>query len=319
MDLQKWLVCGYTAQTGPDILLMEYDSETGGVRLLSTLRCENNPSFLVSHGGKHFVAFEFQTGAEIAEIMTDADTLELGARIVVPGAFGLCNLSAGGGRIFGACWGSGHVFCIDEALERVLWCVRNTDDSEKVPHAHCTVTGPDGFLYCADVGLDKLLVYDPADGALLRTAALTDGAAPRQLLFSPDGTRIFAVNENIPSIDIVDAGCLEIVGTITLPGKPGENYPGGACLSPGGLLFVPNRGPDTVSVIDALAEYPTALAAFPSGGAFPRSLSMDRAERTLLAMNQRGGNIQFFRILGKTLIPNARMPLPGAACAIQIQ
>lgn len=319
MKEQRWLVSGYSAEGEPDVKLLCYNPQSGKVVTEAHTAIGQNPSYLISDGSRVFAALEVHepdVAATIVELSVGNGKIETGKRISVEGAYGLCHLSQHAGHIYGACWASGHLFCVDDALKEVKWCVRNDDGSNKTPHAHWSVTGPDNRLYCADVGLDCLLIYKPQDGKLVRVVPMREGTAPRQILFDPCSGRIYVVNESDPSFLEMDPNLLSVLHTWKLPKN---NYPGAACLTVSGLLLIPNRGPDSISLFDTSGSGMKKLGETPLNGQFPRSLAVSSDASTVLSMNQRSNNVQFFALEEGKLIAKAQTELSGASSAIEIK
>lgn len=319
INVQKWLISGYTGPGKPDMLMVAYDTQTGAINTLASACLGDNPSYLLCADGRYYVSFEVHdssVAARIARLEMGNRGVSAAKRMCIPGAYGLCHMSFHGGFIYGSCWASGHVFCVDAQLEAVRWIVKNDDGSGLMPHAHWTAMRPDGLLLCADAGLDALLVYRPQDGAFVRAAPMVKGAAPRQMLLRANGLPMIVINEGAPSFHTVDERTLEIGATFSLPKG---NNPGGACLTPQGLLLIPNRGPNSISLFDAKAEAPHLLGETACGGDFPRCVCASTDGKTVLSLNQRGNNVRFFSLASDRLEGKADVRAFGASCAVQIQ
>jgi len=321
MSKQRWLLSGYSTEGNPDLMILDYDAQTGETNVEATAYVGANPSFLLEDDGRYFVAYEVhdpKVAAVVAEISVADGQIRIVKQIGVEGAYGLCNLSVHGDSIYGSCWASGHLFCVSKELDCVRWSVQNNDGSGKVPHAHWSVTAPNGLVYCADVGLDCLLAYQPADGKLVGVTPLKEGTAPRQMIYDTDHSRVFVVNESDPSFLALDQETLSVKQTYQLPGVPGKNYPGGACLK-NGLLMIPNRGPNTISVFDASQEELKPLSEAPCGGDFPRTVAVSADGKTVLSLNQRGDNVWFFALEDGKLTFKADVALCGASSAVELK
>lgn len=318
MKEQRWLVSGYSTEGKPDVKLLRYDSWTGTVITEACAEIGQNPSYLVSDGSRVFAALEVHepdVPATIVELSVANGRIEPCGQISVKDAYGLCHLLVQNSCIYGACWASGHLFCVDEALKKVKWCVHNDNGSNKKPHAHWSSIGPDRRLYCADVGLDCLMIYKPEEGKLVHVVAMREGTAPRQILFDPPKGCIYVVNESEPSFLEMDMESLSVARTYNLPEN---NYPGAACLLDDGLLLIPNRGPDSISVFDTRGGTIKRLDEAPLNGQFPRSLAVSKDASTVLSMNQRSNNVQFFTLEEGKLTARAQIELCGASSAIEI-
>lgn len=319
MSQQRWLVSGYSSEGNPDLMVLQYDPQSGAATVQATAFVGSNPSFLAADDGRYFAAYEVhdpQVAAVVAEVAVCDGQIQILRKVAVEGAYGLCNLSIHGDSIYGSCWASGHLFCVSKELDCVRWSVRNDDQSGKTPHAHWSVTGPDGMLYCADVGLDCLLTYRHENGEQVSVAPLKEGTAPRQMIFDLKKDRVYVVNESEPSFVVLDQASLKVRETYALPEN---NYPGGACLTQDGLLLIPNRGPNSISVFDANGEALELLGETPCEGDFPRCVAVSADGKTVLSLNQRGNNIQFFALEDGKLTPKAQVALCGASSAIEMK
>jgi len=186
---------------------------------------------------------------------------------------------------------------------------------QKEPHAHCIVVSPDNkYAYAADLGTDQVLCYklDAAAGKLTPNdppfAKSPPGAGPRHLTFSPDGKRVYVVNELLNSVSVFDyaagTGALTEKQTIsTLPGEfKGTSYCADVKTTPDGrFLYATNRGHDSVAAYKVEADGKLSLVAIePSLGKGPQNLLPTPDGRWLLCANMPGGNVVVFRIDAQT-------------------
>ncbi len=189
---------------------------------------------------------------------------------------------------------------------------------QKEPHAHGFALSPDNrFALCADLGLDKVLVYklDPAKASLIpnqpESAALPPGSGPRHLTFHPNGKFVYVISEMLCTMTVfrydVTRGAMTSVQTIsTLP--PGETVQKGTSTAevvahPGGkFLFGSNRGHNTIVVyaVDPATGRLTYVENQPTQGKTPRHFAVDPSGTWLLAENQQSDNVTVFRIDGAT-------------------
>ncbi|HEX8712053.1 MAG TPA: beta-propeller fold lactonase family protein, partial [Terracidiphilus sp.] len=114
---------------------------------------------------------------------------------------------------------------------------------------------------------------DPTVGAIL------DFADPVELLFSPDGTRLYVLCQQSGEVRVLNAATNAPIKTITV-----GHMPRGFSLSAdGGRLFVANTWDDTISVIDTSTL--DVVATWPVGME-PTSAVADRAGKYLFVANR---------------------------------
>jgi 6-phosphogluconolactonase len=179
------------------------------------------------------------------------------------------------------------------------------------PHPHSVNVHPAGRLvYCADLGLDKVMIYrldpeagtlTPADPAFARAAP---GAGPRHLAFHPSQPYAYLVNEidcTVVAYAQASGGGLREIQTVrTVPaGFTGENTCADIHVHPsGGLLYASNRGHDSVAIfrLDPSSGRLDPLGHEPTRGRTPRNIALDPAGTFLFAENQGSDTIVTFRV-----------------------
>ena len=178
------------------------------------------------------------------------------------------------------------------------------------PHAHCILPDPTNrFAVAADLGLDKLLIYEMEleNGKLHKHAEVKvrPGAGPRHLTFHPNGQYAYLINElNSTLISYryhSETGTFEELQTIpTLPQDfGGENLCADVHISSNGkYLYASNRGHDSIAlfVIDEHTGKLTYQNHTSPEGREPRNFAIDPSGTFLLAGNQNTHNIVTFKI-----------------------
>lgn len=178
------------------------------------------------------------------------------------------------------------------------------------PHAHCILPDPNNhFAIAADLGLDKLLVYemDLEQGKLRRQNEVNvqSGAGPRHLTFHPDGKHAYLINElNATLIGYyyhAQTGSFEELQSVSaLPRDfTGENLCADIHISPDGRhLYASNRGHDSLVcfAIDQNSGQLTYRGHTSTGGKEPRNFAIDPTGTFLLAANQKSHSIVTFKI-----------------------
>lgn len=184
------------------------------------------------------------------------------------------------------------------------------------PHAHyIDVDSLNRHAYVADLGLDKILVYDfDATRGMLEPAevpfvATKPGAGPRHMAFHPNGQFAYLINELDSTVTAygLDAkeGRLKALQTVsTLPTDfTDQNYPAEIEVHSGGkFLYGSNRGHDSIAVyrIAPKTGLLTLVEHAPTLGKSPRHFAVSPSGRFLLAANQGTDNVVVFRIDPRT-------------------
>ncbi|UCD50997.1 MAG: lactonase family protein, partial [Phycisphaerales bacterium] len=192
---------------------------------------------------------------------------------------------------------------------------------QRGPHAHSiNVSADDRFAFVADLGIDKIMIYQldveagtivPGDPAFV---ALKGGAGPRHFAFAPDGKHAYVINElhcTITAFDSVPtAGTLTEIQTVpTLPSNfEGDNTCAEVRVHPTGrFLYGSNRGHDSIAVyrIDAMKGTLTFVEHETAGIKTPRNFNIDPAGAFCLVANQGSNSVVVFRIDQQTgaLVP----------------
>jgi 6-phosphogluconolactonase len=184
------------------------------------------------------------------------------------------------------------------------------------PHAHCIFASPDNqYVYCSDLGLDKVLIYrfDAARGTLAPAdpayAAATPGSGPRHFTFHPNGRFVYVINEMEGSVTgytcNASNGSLTPFQTISTfpPEYAGATSSAEIRVTPDGqFLYGSNRGNNSIAAfrIDpakgtlTLVEFETAALST------PRNINVDPTGNFLLAANQNGNSVSVYRINRET-------------------
>src|SRR5205807_7953805 len=131
------------------------------------------------------------------------------------------------------------------------------------PHAHSiNVDAKNRFAFCADLGLDKVLVYrlDPAKGTLTPNdppaLELAGGSGPRHFAFHPDGKTAYVNGEMDMTITACDYDAAKGVLTKkqTLSTLPKDAKRKGASTAEvvvhpsGKFVYVSNRGHNSIAI-----------------------------------------------------------------------
>jgi 6-phosphogluconolactonase len=157
-------------------------------------------------------------------------------------------------------------------------------ERQEGPHAHQCVFHDD-LLHVSDLGTDEIRRYT-LDGAEREPIALPPGTGPRHFAFA--GSRLYVAGELDGSLTLLDGARTTRVPAST---SGAVNAPSHLEVA-GDLVYVANRGPDTISVLSAGDLAP--VAEVPSGGTWPRHFAVT-GDRLYVA-NQNSGGVAVFTL-----------------------
>lgn len=303
------LCSGYSGQ-GEDLILARVTEPDGALRT-GGLRHGSNPSFCCRLGETVYAVSELPDGAAVDACLLREGALLPQGRLELPGRRGLCHLAVIGGALYGSCYESGHFFALDPALTRVLWEYLPTG----TPRAHWAQE-IGGALYLADLGNDRVYRFSLRDGLPAgepQALVLPEGSGPRQPL-PLDGGAFAVVCELDGMLRFfgADGRCL---ASLPASGRPGANAPGGACRV-GDVLFVGNRGPNTVSAFRLTPGGPARAGEW-DAGCWPRHMAA-LSEELLLVACSRDDAVWLYRWDGETLCKTGALPLHQASCILPL-
>ena len=204
-----------------------------------------------------------------------------------------CHLSVKNGDIYVVNYLSGNVVKNGkEIVQRKGNSVNPTRQNE--PHTHFVDFASDGYLAVCDLGTDTLAFYDK-DLRLISETKVPSGYGIRHLVFSKDGSFIYAVNELVPSVSVFEYsnGKARIVKTEKISCQ-NRNASGAAIrLSENGkFLYVSLRGENAVCVFRVKGNEVQLIQKADCGGDEPRDF--DLLDDKIVVCNQKSGNVKVF-------------------------
>ena len=320
---------GTSGKGGNGIYRFDFDPKTGKAGEASLAAETANPSFLSVHpGGKHVYAvgeignFEGKKSGAVNAFAIQADgSLKL-LNAQPSGGGGPCHIVVDkeGKNVLVANYGGGSCEAIpiepDGKLAAPTSFHQHQGSSvdkgrQAGPHAHSINLDPAGrFAFCADLGLDKILVYkwDPAKGLLTPNdppaAAAPPGSGPRHFAFRPDGKFAYACGEMTSTVIAyafdAEKGVLSEIQVIsTLPEPVKGNSTAEIVAHPSGkTLYCSNRGHDSIAVydIDPASGKLTSKGQVKTGGKTPRNFALDPSAQWLFAGGQGSDTIHVFKV-----------------------
>jgi 6-phosphogluconolactonase len=264
------------------------------------------------------------------------------------GGAGPCHLVVDrkGRTVLVANYGGGSVAALpvgrDGTLSPASSVIQHTGSSvnasrQKEPHAHSiNIDARNRFVVAADLGLDKLLVYelDADKGTLVphtpAFASVRPGSGPRHFAFHPNGRNAYVINELTCTVTAFryDRKKGELIEEQTL-----STLPAGQAMKPefstaevqvhpsGKFLYGSNRGHDTIAVfaIDEKTGHLTAVDHASTGGRTPRNFGIEPTGKFLLAANQNTDTVVVFAIdpASGRLSPNGQQIEVGSPVCVK--
>ncbi len=334
------------------IYLCRLNTATGALTSFGIAAETTDPAFLAIHPNHRFLyavresgGFENTPNGAVSAFTIDPTTGKLTLlNQQNSGGQGPCHLAVdrSGQCVLVAHYGSGSVAAFpllgDGSLGAVGAFIQHHGSSadpkrQEGPHAHAV-----GFdvanrrAFCADLGLDKLLIYqlEPKTAALTpndpSSASLAPGAGPRHFTLSPNGRHLYVINELNNTITAFDydasRGALKESQIVsTLPDKlTAANTAAEIGILPNGkFLYGSNRGHDSIAVyaVDESTGKLTPVEHQPTLGKTPRAFGIDPSGNFLLAANQNSDNIVVFRIdpaTGRLKAAGQTLEVPAPVC-----
>src|SRR5260221_6327221 len=197
------------------------------------------------------------------------------------------------------------------------------------PHAHWIAASEHNrFVYVADLGLDRVMIYkfDASKGTLTPADSTTanPGTGPRHIAFSNDGKFMYILGELDSKVAVFtnDGEKFTSIQTIAMlpAGFSGRNDAAEIEIHPSGkFLYASNRGKDSIVVyaVDPKSCNLTLVEDVPTGGKEPRHFATDPTGNFLLAENQNSNTIVEFRIdpaTGKLTSKGEVLTVPSPIC-----
>jgi 6-phosphogluconolactonase len=337
----------YSVRGSEGIYVLDFEAESGRLRIAGVTARLRNPSFLALHPREpwlYAVCEEDAAGAVAAVALAGASPGVILNHQPTRG-MGPCHVAADprGEFVAAANYRSGSVSLFplgDQGrLEPVCDLAQHSGsgpvaDRQEGPHAHSVNFDPTGrFLIAPDLGIDRIMVYelDRAAGKLRLHVPggeiVHAGAGPRHFTFHPHGPWAYLINELDNTVIAyrweAEAGRLQTLQALsTLPeGFAGTSYCADIHVhSTGRFLYGSNRGHDSLAVftLDAASGLLEPRGHVPTGGDHPRNFTISPNGAWLLAANMNSDNIVVFRIADDRSLSRVGEPLslPSPVCLV---
>ena len=338
-------VGNYTTKTeSKGIYQFTFDPATGKISGYELAAETKDPSWVLVHpNGKYlYAANEMDHGSTISAFSIDPKSGKLTFLNSQPSqGEGSCHLAFDrtGKFLLTANYSTGNAVVYpvlaDGKLGEHTASVTNQGEhgphqNQKGPHAHWIGPSKDNhFVYVADLGLDKVLVYkfDQTKGTLTVAggAVARAAAGPRHVAFSADEKFMYVLGELDSTVTVFANDkqafkSLQVVPMLPAGFSGPRNDAAEIEIHPSGkFLYASNRGDDSFAVysINQKDGTLTQVEIVPTGGKEPRHFAIDPTGHFLLAENQNTNQIVEFRIdqaTGKLTATGETLATPSPIC-----
>ena len=307
------------------------DAATGALTLIQTL-ASDNPSFVALHPSQQYL----YVSNEIADYEgAEAGSVEAYAIDDATGELTLLNRQAigtipaqlavdpSGSYLVIANYVGASFDLLPIAADGTLGAVLDTvqqsgsgpHERQEAPHPHAVVFDPGGnYILSADLGIDKLQVFEIADDKLVQVseATLAPGSGPRHVAFHPSGSYLYTICELTGAVVAFayDSATGQIGAEIQTIGTVPDDFPAHRSTAEimvhpsGRFLYGSNRKFEEHPLADSIVAYSidessgelTLIGHTTEEIAFPRAFNFDPSGTWLYACNQKGDTIVQFAI-----------------------
>jgi 6-phosphogluconolactonase len=308
---------GHANPTG-DILVFDRDPQTGALTPVQTVSSGSSSSFLAADPTRRFLYATHNRSEGIQAFARDPATgrLQPLGRVPVPPGPGATEVGPSYLRVDAT---ARFVLCANFRGHNVVVFPREGNGNlgpavqnlSTGKHAHALLLSEDNrFAFVSYLGSDLVAQYrfDDRHGQLTPNdppvVTLPPGAGPRHLVFHPEGSRVYLVDELDASVVVFDYNprqgtLLETQRIDSLPGWTGRRWAADLHVHPSWrYLYVSNRAHDSLAIfaIDGPTGRLSLLGHQPCQGRSPRSFCIDPSGRWLLVANQDSANLVIFAV-----------------------
>ena len=254
------------------------------------------------------------------KISADLDQRELQKPISTNGVVA-CHLCKVGERIYATNYLSGSLSEVGGKVSVHPNDLENPFGRQEAPHTHCVIPGAEkDQLFCTDLGLDSIFVYDLELNPLAR-CPMPKGHGVRHLTAGKNGI-YYAVNELAATVSALQyekaTKSLSCLSTVSCGELCEGTLAAAIRLSKDGTrLYVSLRGEDKIAVfaVEENGYQLSLLHLIPCGGKGPRDIYLSPDDRFLISANEVSGDLTVLSLEGETEGNlTDRIPLAQALC-----
>lgn len=356
-DIKEIMYVGtFDERDSQGIYVYEFNRDSVGFTLLQTIPEQKSPSFLEIHPSKKFLyavnrssvvdgkewgtisAFLIDSASGMLTLINEQSSYGRGPCHISfdkSGKFAFVSNYNDGNLVVYAVLDNGNV---SDSLQLVQHHGNGINpERQEGPHVHSAMVSPDNrFLYVADLGIDRVMIYelDSSSGMLkpatIPYAEVEPGSGPRHFEIQPDGKTLFLADElssttSVFSRDTVNGSLTEIQRISSIPeGFREQNTNADIHIHPDGkFLYVSNRGHNSIAMYQIHKNGFLSVIGYQSTlGDRPRNFMIDKTGRLLFAANRNSDNINVFEMNGETGMldfTGTTLEVPGAVCLKMLQ
>ncbi len=338
----------YSLRGSEGIYAFDFDRSAGTFKPLQTTAELKSPSFLTFHpSGKYLYAVSEagERSGSVGAYSIDSKTGKLTfLNKQSSHGNGPCyvNVDKTGKWAFVANYGGGSMAVLPIQADGKLGPATDSaqysgtganKERQDKAHAHSVTLSPDNkYVYVADLGTDKVYIYelDTVHGKLKPAktsfATVKPGSGPRHLTFDPAGKFVYLVEEITSSTAVFTydpkTGALTMVedAVKSLPADfTGNNTSADIHTSPDGkFLYQSNRGYNALAIYSIAKDGKlTLIGQQPVGGKVPRNFMVDRRGEYVLVANQDTDNVVVYKLdtkTGKLTATGTELKIPAPVC-----
>jgi 6-phosphogluconolactonase len=338
----------YTGKMSKGIYQCEIDLKDGKLSDLQLAGEMTNPSFVAIHPNLRFLYAVGEAGGKKAGVVAFAINAKTGnlTRLndASSGGAGPCHLvvDATGKTVLAANYGGGSCCSIPigkdgKLLEGGSFFQHKGSSvlpNQKGPHGHSiNMDKGNRFAFCADLGLDKIIIYRlNADSTMTLHAEFDTprGSGPRHFAFHPNGKWAYSNGEMSMTLIAADyeadKGVLkerQIISTLPKDEKRKGGSTAEVVVHPSGkFVYVSNRDPYNSIAIFSTNEKTgelTVVGHEARGIKTPRNFAIEPTGKYMLVANQNGNDVISFAINQETgeLTPTGSRVEVGAPVCVR--
>lgn len=312
---QSFYVGSYASVQDKSILRFELDSETGVLEKKEEFQGIVNPSYLFRKEDRIYAVQEENPNGFLHTLCIGKNGLSHLGVCSTNGA-DPCHITFTHGKLLAANYSSGSMasFTIDSngvaQFDRLIEHHGSSAHPTRQASAHTHFVHENGnVLYAVDLGMDKVLLYDPDTlEPLSDPIPFEAGMGPRHLAFShKHPNMIYAVCELGNEIHAFrkQNGRYELAQRISTQAE-GESIAAAIHIN-GDRLFVSNRGHDSIAMFQILNNgllEPVTVAC--CGGRWPRDFQAIGS--WIVCANQESRSLTVLKIVGTSLVLSGDYP-----------
>lgn len=352
----KLIIGTYTSGKSEGIYIYDFDSKTGDSKFESSIK-SSNPSFLAVSPDKKYLyavnedADSLNNGGMVSAYKFDRKRKQLSfinqqpskgnhpcyVSVDKTNTWVIASNYSGGSFSILRKLPDGSLAAPKKAIQHDGKSL-NKERQEKA-HVHQALLSADNKnLLVADLGLDKVMVYDFNSyfGTTTitpgRITSVSAGSGPRHLAFHPSNKYVYLTEELSGTVAAFAyhgaTGQLKLMQTISAVPEGYKGSLSGADIhvSPDGkFLYASNRGELNNLVIykiDGATGVLSVIGFQPTLGIKPRNFSFDPTGNFLLVANQESGNISIFsvnHITGLLTDTGKSISVPNPVCLVWVK